>query len=70
MAPSRNNKKSAVKKSSAKKTSTAKPGTRRAKVASEDAIRRRAYELYLARNGEHGHDLDDWLQAEKELATS
>ena len=27
----------------------------------------RAYELYLARSCEHGHDLDDWLQAEREL---
>ena len=27
----------------------------------------RAYELYLARNGEHGHDIEDWLQAEREL---
>ena len=27
----------------------------------------RAYEKFLARGGEHGHDLDDWLQAEIEL---
>ena len=30
-------------------------------------IARRAYELYLARDGEHGHDVYDWLQAEREL---
>lgn len=30
-------------------------------------IARRAYEVYLARGGEHGHDLEDWLQAEREL---
>ena len=30
-------------------------------------IARRAYELYLARHGKPGHDLDDWLQAEQEL---
>jgi hypothetical protein len=30
-------------------------------------IARRAYELYEERGGEHGHDLDDWLQAEREL---
>ena len=30
-------------------------------------IARRAYELYEKRGGEHGHDLDDWLQAEREL---
>jgi len=33
----------------------------------EHDIARRAYELHLARDGEHGHDLDDWLRAEREL---
>lgn len=33
----------------------------------EDQISRRAYELYLARGGEAGHDLEDWLRAEKEI---
>ena len=33
----------------------------------ENAIRRRAYELYLHRRKAHGHDVDDWLQAEAEL---
>ena len=30
-------------------------------------IARRAYDLYLARGGAHGHDVEDWLQAEREL---
>ena len=30
-------------------------------------IARRAYERYLARDREDGHDVDDWLQAEREL---
>ncbi len=30
-------------------------------------IARRAYELYDKRGREHGHDLDDWLQAEREM---
>jgi Protein of unknown function (DUF2934) len=30
-------------------------------------IASRAYDLYLARGCEHGHDVDDWLQAEREL---
>jgi hypothetical protein len=30
-------------------------------------IARRAYELYEKRGREHGYDLDDWLQAEREL---
>lgn len=33
----------------------------------EHDIARRAYDLYLARGGEAGHDVDDWLQAEQEL---
>ena len=32
-----------------------------------EEIERRAYELYLARGEVHGCDLDDWLQAEREL---
>jgi hypothetical protein len=27
----------------------------------------RAYHLYLGRGGSHGHDLDDWLQAERQV---
>ena len=33
----------------------------------EDEIRRRAYEIYEERGGEHGHDLDDWVRAEAEV---
>jgi hypothetical protein len=32
-----------------------------------EEIAQRAYEIFLARGGEPGHDLDDWLQAELEL---
>jgi hypothetical protein len=56
-------------------TSTATPsgpsGTRRraqpAVVISREDVARRAYEFFLARGGEHGRDLDDWLRAEREL---
>jgi NADPH:quinone reductase-like Zn-dependent oxidoreductase len=34
---------------------------------SDDQIRGRAYELYLARGGQPGRELEDWLQAEREL---
>jgi len=34
---------------------------------SGEEIGRRAYEIYLARGAQPGHDLEDWLQAEKEL---
>ncbi|MBI2765941.1 MAG: DUF2934 domain-containing protein [Chloroflexi bacterium] len=27
----------------------------------------KAYEIYCARGGEHGHDLDDWIEAERQL---
>jgi hypothetical protein len=30
-------------------------------------IARRSYTLYEERGNEHGHDVDDWLQAEREL---
>ena len=32
-----------------------------------EEIAQRAYEIFLARGGEAGHDVDDWLQAESEL---
>ena len=32
-----------------------------------EEIRRRAFEIYLERGGQPGRDLDDWLQAEREL---
>ena len=35
----------------------------------EAAIRQRAYELFEARGGEQGHDLEDWLRAEEEIRT-
>jgi hypothetical protein len=34
-----------------------------------DDIRRRAYGLFQARGGEHGHDAEDWFVAEAELLT-
>src|SRR5215207_6711962 len=32
-----------------------------------EEIAGRAYQLYEARGGEHGRDLEDWFQAEREL---
>jgi hypothetical protein len=32
-----------------------------------DEIARRAYHLYEARGREHGRDMEDWFQAEREL---
>ena len=33
----------------------------------EQEIRNRAYEIYLQRGGQPGYELEDWLQAEREL---
>ncbi|MBI4499839.1 MAG: DUF2934 domain-containing protein [Gemmatimonadetes bacterium] len=34
---------------------------------SESEIRERAYEISQLRGGEPGHELEDWLQAKREL---
>jgi HSP20 family molecular chaperone IbpA len=48
--------------------SLSEPAALQAKVQKlQLAIARRAHELFEARGQEHGHDLDDWLQAEYEL---
>ena len=36
----------------------------------EHEIRIRAYEIYLQRGGQTGSELEDWLQAERELTTT
>lgn len=33
----------------------------------EEEVRKRAYELFEARGGVEGHELDDWLRAEEEI---
>ena len=39
-----------------------------AETMADREIAQRAYELYMQRGREHGHDIiDDWLQAEREL---
>jgi hypothetical protein len=37
------------------------------KSPTQAQIARRAYEMYLYRGSENGRDVDDWLNAEKEL---
>jgi hypothetical protein len=34
-----------------------------------DDIAQKAYERYLSRGGGDGRDFDDWIEAERELAT-
>jgi hypothetical protein len=39
----------------------------KATKAVREAVARLAYELYLRRGGEHGHDVEDWITAERML---
>ena len=40
---------------------------RRRRVPTSEEIRQRAFEIYIERGRIHGCDLDDWMQAEREL---
>ena len=42
--------------------------TRKSGSPTEEQIRQRAYEFYLGRGCEDGHDLSDWIEAELELS--
>ena len=46
------------------KNAAAQPAT----VTTDDIVRR-AYDLYLARGREDGHDVEDWMQVEREWRT-
>ena len=46
--------------------STAKPDEGSLELT-EELIRIRAYQLYEKRGCEHGHDFEDWLEAEAEI---
>lgn len=48
-------------------TNDAPRGASQPARATDVEIADRAYDLYLARGREDGHDLEDWLQAEREL---
>jgi hypothetical protein len=52
-------------KAGAGKTTTSASAAK--SLPAHEEIAKRAYELYLARGGEHGHDAEDWAQAESEL---
>jgi hypothetical protein len=43
------------------------PGESRRNGPSLAQIRERAFEIHIERGGIHGCDLDDWVQAEREL---
>jgi hypothetical protein len=56
-------------------TDSAQPGAavekreRLVRSTGEQEIRDRAYAIYLQRGAQPGHELEDWLQAERELTT-
>jgi hypothetical protein len=54
---------------SARRRKPERPGETGAVVPalSNEEIGRRAHEIYLARGGQPGHELEDWLRAEREL---
>ena len=37
------------------------------RIPADEAVRTRAYYLFLERGGRAGHELDDWLRAESEI---
>jgi hypothetical protein len=48
------------------KKPTVLPSPRRRRPTNQE-IRARAYEIFLLRGALHGSDLEDWLEAEREL---
>jgi hypothetical protein len=44
-----------------------RPDSNQQQKTIEEQIRRRAYQLYVQRGREDGHDLEDWLAAEAEI---
>lgn len=58
----------APKKKATKVVAAAAPeSTMKSAEPSDEAIRIRAYERYLERDGGHGMDFEDWLEAKREL---
>ncbi len=58
-------------KRSNQKAKTRRPVTKPARPVepppTDDEVRVRAYQIFLARGAVPGRDLEDWLQAEREL---
>ncbi len=54
-------------KAAASRSTTTRTRNAATPAPSSDQIAERAHEIFMARGGGHGRDLDDWLQAEREL---
>jgi len=57
-------------KASTASKASASPVLRSADKPTSADIAARAYSLFLERGRAHGHDWEDWLQAEKELLST
>lgn len=53
--------------SASARTSSSNGERNGAPKASDEQIRARAYDIYLSRGGAPGSEMEDWLQAEREL---
>ncbi len=49
------------------KTQTTTNPPREAQLTTEQRVQQRAYDLYMKRGQKPGHELEDWLQAEREV---
>ena len=49
-----------------KSSSESQPQTA-SEAPTREEIELRAYQIYVERDGAHGQDVEDWLQAEREL---
>jgi hypothetical protein len=56
-----------AKASTTKTASAIGPGMMAAHPPTSDDIARRSYEIFLERGSEHGHALEHWIQAERDL---
>jgi len=60
--------KSAKKNAAVATSGNGSSNSQQANLLKTSDIARRAYALYLGRGREDGHDVEDWLRAEHELA--
>ena len=51
----------------AQEPDSAEPGQQSLPEEEQEIVRRRAYEIYLARDGAAGDEAEDWLTAEREI---
>jgi hypothetical protein len=54
-------------KAVASKASAPGKTTMQAPRAPQDMIRMQAYQIFASRGYEHGHDVQDWLSAERQI---